>query len=695
MGITRWQRILIVVLCLYVCFAVPLGSVLAAQTSTAPVDTQLPQISLAGQWQFYWGQLLTPADFAAPSGVAPKGGMIAVPSSWVGQVLGPDVNAGQPLPVFGVATYRKQVELRPDQVDTYLMLALESVGSAYRIWVNGELVGSLGSLATYTSASDSNAEVPQIRMNLLDITPQTQQLDIIVQVSNYSFRESGIFGDVRIDQPYATMRYVVNHYILQDLLLVGVLVVVGLYHAMVYFLSRRESELLWFAGACLMTAVRAILLNKFLIHLLLPDVPWTILMYMQYSAKFIATFMYIQLTQRIYRQDVNELVHKVCVAVLLCGVLYVISVPPRIFTLTFNIQTLIMVAILFYYLVVVGYTLHVQNREGAWLQLGSILFMIIAFIHDFYLYTNQLQSVQMVPYASLTVLLTQAMIISYRYTRFQQRNAQLALDLQDTNRNLEEKVIARTDDLNTSNTKLVALTNQRSLLMANIAHDMGSPMIGVQSSLHLLTTEALNSRETQYLFKMLTERVNYVKQLIDDLFQLAKLESRQIEFDWEDCVVGDLYTEMNASFGHIVQAQGRMLIGEHVATHAFNAYARVRIDRRQLNRVLQNLIDNALKYSMDPLTPIAFTSVVRQSIAAESPGYEWRVEVVDQGVGIAAEHLPKIFERFYTRTNGLEAGSGLGLAICKEIIERHGGVIGVQSKQGEGSAFFFTLPLVP
>lgn len=346
-------------------------------------------------------------------------------------------------------------------------------------------------------------------------------------------------------------------------------------------------------------------------------------------------------------------------------------------------------------MVVVGYTLHVQNREGAWLKLGSILLIIIAIIHDYYLYTNRFQSVQMMPYAILTALLTQAMIISYRYTRFQQRNAQLALDLQDTNRNLEEKVIARTDDLNTSNTKLVALTNQRSLLMTNIAHDMGSPMIGVQSSLHLLTTEALNAKETQYLFTVLTERVNYVKQLIDDLFRLAKLESRQIEFDWEDCAVSDLYTEMNASFGQIVQVQGRMLIGEHVATHAFNAYARVRIDRRQLYRVLQNLIDNALKYSLDPLTPIALTSVVRQSIAAESPGYEWRVEVVDQGVGIAAEHLPKIFERFYTRTNGLQAGSGLGLAICKEIVECHGGVIGVQSEQGQGSAFFFTLPLVP
>jgi signal transduction histidine kinase len=73
--------------------------------------------------------------------------------------------------------------------------------------------------------------------------------------------------------------------------------------------------------------------------------------------------------------------------------------------------------------------------------------------------------------------------------------------------------------------------------------------------------------------------------------------------------------------------------------------------------------------------------------------YEWHVEVIDHGVGIAPAHLSLIFERFYTRSNGLQAGSGLGLAICKEIIERHGGVIGAQSRPGEGSTFFFTLPI--
>jgi signal transduction histidine kinase len=68
------------------------------------------------------------------------------------------------------------------------------------------------------------------------------------------------------------------------------------------------------------------------------------------------------------------------------------------------------------------------------------------------------------------------------------------------------------------------------------------------------------------------------------------------------------------------------------------------------------------------------------------------VAVVDQGDGIAQENCSLIFERFYTWSNGLLGGSGLGLAICKEISERHGGVIGAQSTLGTGSTFFFTLP---
>jgi signal transduction histidine kinase len=689
----RWQRIFLVSVCVCVCVAILLGTVVTANaTPTLLKQGSQEPISLAGQWQFYWGQLLSPADFAPSSGTAPQGGTIAVPSSWAGQVLGPNVNAGQPLPFFGVATYRTRVVLPPEKVGTHTVLVLENIGSAYRVWVNGVPVGGLGHMPSGNPATDNYAETPQIRLNIINITPKTEQIDIVIQVSNYSFRESGIFGDVKIGPLYLTMIHVFNHYILQDLLLIGVFVVVGLYHVMIYLLGRRDNELLWLAGVSLAVALRALLLNKFLVYAIFPDASWELLMHLQFIAKYTAIFTYIYLIRALYRQDVNEIVHRVFVVACIGAMIYVSSVPPSVSTQTINIQTTIIVIILGYYLCVVGYYLLLRKREGAWLNLVCMLFVVVAIIHDTLLYSNRIQSVQFIPYMMLLTLLTQAIIISYRYTLFQQRNVQLALDLQENNRLLEEKVIARTDALNASNAQLIELTSQRSRLMTNIAHDMGSPMIGIQSSLQMLTSDTLSDKEKQNFFQLLTARTNYVKQLIDDLFRLAKLESRQWTFDWDDSAVHDLYAEMSTYFARIVQTQGRMFVIEPADASTFAPDIMVHVDRQQLFRVLQNLIDNAIKYSIDPQTPVTLRSVVRQSTVAST--YEWYVAVVDHGVGIDPAHLPLIFERFYTRSNGLQAGSGLGLAICKEIIERHGGMIGAQSTPGEGSTFFFTVPIV-
>jgi len=110
------------------------------------------------------------------------------------------------------------------------------------------------------------------------------------------------------------------------------------------------------------------------------------------------------------------------------------------------------------------------------------------------------------------------------------------------------------------------------------------------------------------------------------------------------------------------------------------------VDGREIEVVLINLIENAVKYS-DPGTPI--------TLGVERHGDEVRFSVADQGPGIAAEDLGRIFERFYrVASEGPRvAGTGLGLAICKRIVEAHGGRIWVESAPGEGSSFYFSVPV--
>lgn len=180
-------------------------------------------------------------------------------------------------------------------------------------------------------------------------------------------------------------------------------------------------------------------------------------------------------------------------------------------------------------------------------------------------------------------------------------------------------------------------------------------------------------------------KVDHVKRLIDDLFRLARLESGQLEFDWETVSVADISRDVGEYFCQMLHEQGRTLTTTYLDDGAYT----VRVDRRQLYRVVQNLLDNAVKYSPDPQLPIEMTYSIRQ-LPDES---YWCVAIRDYGVGIAPEDVAMIFTRFYTRSEEVASGSGLGLAISKEIVELHGGEIRVTSTPDQGSTFAFTIPI--
>jgi signal transduction histidine kinase len=107
----------------------------------------------------------------------------------------------------------------------------------------------------------------------------------------------------------------------------------------------------------------------------------------------------------------------------------------------------------------------------------------------------------------------------------------------------------------------------------------------------------------------------------------------------------------------------------------------------QLGQVLQNLIDNAIKFQQGPTIP-------KVHISAEKTDDAWMFSIADNGIGIAAAHVDRIFEIFQRlHTQEQYPGTGIGLALCERIIERHGGRLWVESEIGQGSTFYFTIPI--
>jgi len=171
---------------------------------------------------------------------------------------------------------------------------------------------------------------------------------------------------------------------------------------------------------------------------------------------------------------------------------------------------------------------------------------------------------------------------------------------------------------------------------------------------------------------------------VNDLLDLSRLEAGQLELELADMDLGALVQETLESLEGLAGAKDISL-----TFTAHQAPLLAKGDPRRIHQVLTNLVGNAIKFS----APHSFVQVV-----AEQDDSLCTVKIIDTGLGIAAEDLPKLFGKFYqsdTEHKHRGQGSGLGLYIAKQLIEAHGGHMGVESTLGSGSTFLFSIPTQP
>ena len=226
---------------------------------------------------------------------------------------------------------------------------------------------------------------------------------------------------------------------------------------------------------------------------------------------------------------------------------------------------------------------------------------------------------------------------------------------------------------------------QRRELVSNISHDLRTPLSSIQGYVQtvLLRGEQLDADARASHLRTALRHIDLLGKRIADLFELSKLDAGRVEPRHEVFCLAELLQDVVQNYQLASQQRGVRLslaAGSH-------AQARVRADIALIERVLQNLIDNALRYTA------AGGDV---TLALESKGAFMEISVSDTGRGIANEHLPHIFERYWRVTDAEETGSGtssgLGLAIVKRILDLHGSVVRVHSEFARGTRFEFLLP---
>jgi len=223
----------------------------------------------------------------------------------------------------------------------------------------------------------------------------------------------------------------------------------------------------------------------------------------------------------------------------------------------------------------------------------------------------------------------------------------------------------------------------RKEFLQNLSHEFKTPVFAIQGYVDTLLHGALDQKEVNRRFLENTSRnVERLVNLISDLDEISSLESGEQQFQKSNFVIQDLIREVFDALSIKSANKNATCTIKKGCEAPITVYA----DKEKIRQVLINLIDNAIKYGKQ-------NGYIEASVY-NTDGKNILVEISDDGIGIAPEHLPRIFERFYRTDYGRSrniGGTGLGLAICKHIIEADGHSIHVRSKPDIGTTFGFTL----
>ena len=221
-------------------------------------------------------------------------------------------------------------------------------------------------------------------------------------------------------------------------------------------------------------------------------------------------------------------------------------------------------------------------------------------------------------------------------------------------------------------------------MIASISHDLRTPLASAQGYLETiaLKSDTLSDDDKKQYLNIAIKQTRRLQTLIDQLFELVKLEARDAEISFENFSILELVYDIVNKFALKAKEKNiRLLVDEHAQD------ARVIADIGLIERVLDNLIDNALQYSPE-------NHKIWLEVAVDQ-NQKICVSVNDEGKGISSKEKKLIFERFHRADNPQRTSSGhagLGLAIVKKIIELHNQKVWVESEPGKGSRFSFTLP---
>ncbi len=613
--------------------------------------------SLDGEWEFYWNRLLEPGDFA--HGVIPEGmTYIRVPGTWDSEGRRPS---------SGYATYRLRIKV--DKTDRVMGIYLRTASTSYKIWINGALIGSAGTVGT-----DAASAVPRYNPQAIPFNLRGETLEILCQVSNFTYRKGGLWNPLELGN-ITEINDRMRRRLMVDLFLLGSLLIMGLYHITLFAARSRSTVMdyspLFFGLACISISVRLMSAGNYFITEILPALSFKWVLTLEFITMPLSAIFLYNFARSLYPEEFGRRI-TMLLSMFFAGVAAAIIVlPVRIFNhAALPLEASLILGAL--YMISAHVLALYRQRENSGLMIAGMAIILGTIVNDTLFANRIIGTGDITPFGIFGFTVVQSFILARRFSTSFVKNEELSLQLDGYAKDLESK-----------NRSLETLDRLKDEFMASTSHELRTPItgiIGIAESLIDGPGKEL-SPEAIHNLSMIVSSGKRLSSLINDILDFSRIKNSELKIE---VVPVDLYLAADSvlAFSRALAA-GKSIALINSIDHDFPP---VLADGDRLQQILFNLVGNAIK----------FTESGSVEVSAVNDGTTVSVSVRDSGIGIPPDRLESIFIPFeqidssITRNYG---GTGLGLSITRQLVELQGGSIGAVSEPGKGSVFTFTVPL--
>lgn len=409
---------------------------------------KLKSIKLQGNWEFYWNQLLEPKDFQN-NNLQPR--FEKVPKSWSAYL-----DNTEKLPSKGYATYRLVINKKPDSTQIIYGLKISSVFSNYKLWVNGNLITEVGTVGITDAFSKAKFKYQDIPFVLDPNKTNTESIEIIIQVSNFSHRRAGLQKPIffsTFDKLRAETRWVD----ILNLIIIGVILVIGINHLNMYLFRKKDVSNLYFSIVCLVMILRNISTGDRILTYVFPNINWELLVKLDNFSGFGTIPLFALFIYSLYKSDFPKLMRNL---ILIIGAVITLLVfaTPAYFYGKFRMFYELYILIFGLYLTF-GVLLRatIRRRETAFFTFLGMFILYSTAINDVLSSMGAVQSAYVAPYGLVTFMLIQSITITFKSARAINENEDLSEELTLEKKNLEKRILERTRELQQQHDELIVL----------------------------------------------------------------------------------------------------------------------------------------------------------------------------------------------------------------------------------------------